>query len=748
MDNRQTLDQHNFRIGVFDIEPARNLVSKNDEVHSLEPRIMDVLCVLASEPGEVLTRDSLIERVWHVEYGADESLTRAIGVLRKTFRDAGEDAEYIETIPKRGYRLTQAVTTLEAPLPHAVPMTGNPDDRGRKGLFAGLAAAALIIAAFAGYFALSPDNKPTPAETNANLGADESEVISIAVLPFDDFSEAKDQEYFANGISEELLNVLARVDGLRVASRTSAFTFKDHEAKIGEIADVLNVGHILVGSVRKSGTTLRISAQLIDTSNDQQVWSQTYDRPLSAENLFEIQDTIAHAIVGELKGELPIDATFESSRPTSLEAYELYMRSRYQSNKRLPDPLRASVVGFKQAIELDPEFAPAYSALGETYIFLWAYAGADRTEMNEMAAPYLARALELAPDSAEVLTSAAANEPNLEKAILLAERAIAANANYAPAYHRSGRLLITAGRHEQALATLQKGRALDPLSAIILTNIFTLQKDMGAREAALRTAKDNMKLNPHAPFGYIQVATLKIDEGDYQGAHAMLKDAQVLNPIDTATTRLLSSIYTQVGLFDHALAVANRRPEERAFALIASGDAEAARKIANTEAYETGQIYYRLGDFSKAYPTLRRLADRLNLIDRLIDRRKAALLAAVTEVYQREGDAQADHMLAKLAELTEGKDPSEFSLPHHFTTSGNLEFLRGNFETGIKMYARAADLGLAEAGAEFMRFPGVDEIRHKPEWKLVEKQLKENAARHRAAIEAQLANPKPNWITP
>jgi len=145
---------------------------------------------------------------------------------------------------------------------------------------------------------------------------------SIAVLPFDDFSQAKDQEYFANGISEELLNVLARIDGLRVASRTSAFSFQGSGADTSTIAKALDVGHIVEGSIRKSGTTLRITAQLIDTSNDQHMWSETYDRPLTAENLFEIQDEIAKAIVSELRGRLLINTQDTVSRTESLEAYQ------------------------------------------------------------------------------------------------------------------------------------------------------------------------------------------------------------------------------------------------------------------------------------------------------------------------------------------------------------------------------------------------------------------------------------------
>jgi len=167
----------------------------------------------------------------------------------------------------------------------------------------------------------APDVPEVVVQTDLVEPTEVDEKISIAVLPFEDFSSDKDQDYFAKGISEELLNVLARIDGLRVSSRTSSFAFKERNASTGEIAEALNVKHILEGSIRKSGATLRITAQLIKTENDEHMWSETYDRPLTAENIFAIQDEIAAAIVAELKGRLSIGETEESDRTASLEAY-------------------------------------------------------------------------------------------------------------------------------------------------------------------------------------------------------------------------------------------------------------------------------------------------------------------------------------------------------------------------------------------------------------------------------------------
>ena len=243
-----------------------------------------------------------------------------------------------------------------------------------NGVLVGLLAVALVVIAWQNFGSSKADPQQTvEVQSSEDESGSEAETTeeakqSIAVLPFEDFSEDKTQDYFARGISEELLNVLARIDGLRVASRTSAFAFKDEGKSVSEIAEALDVAHVLEGSIRKSRTTLRITAQLIDTSNDEHLWSDTYDRPLTAENLFQIQDEISEAIVTALKGKLTIKPPEASGRTLSLEAYETYLKAREDHNKRLPEPLKTAEVGFKKVIRLDPNFAPAYSGLADTYM--------------------------------------------------------------------------------------------------------------------------------------------------------------------------------------------------------------------------------------------------------------------------------------------------------------------------------------------------------------------------------------------
>ncbi len=256
--------------------------------------------------------------------------------------------------------------------------------------------------------------RPASTPLEANLGditasaENEIDPASIAVLPFADLSPGKDQEYFSDGIAEEILNVLVRVDGLSVSSRTSSFQFKGRDIGIPEIAENLKVQHILEGSVRKSGDTLRITAQLIDTSNDRHLWSDTFDRPLTAENIFEIQDEIAQAIVDAL-GE-SIEALAKTkvavTVPTkNLTAYDLFLKARplYQSRTDLD---RADML-LAQAVEQDPQFAGAWEmrASLQSLMVDYDYAVTARDEVEQKTVEFAERALAINADSAVAIAA-------------------------------------------------------------------------------------------------------------------------------------------------------------------------------------------------------------------------------------------------------------------------------------------------------------------------------------------------------
>lgn len=308
-------------------------------------------------------------------------------------------------------------------------------------------------------------DQPTVAET--------SSAASIAVLPFVNMSADAENEYFSDGISEELLNVLVRVEGLKVASRTSSFSFKGKDIAIPAIAEQLDVEHVLEGSVRKSGNRVRVTAQLIDVKSDKHLWSDTYDRELT--DIFAIQDEIAQHIVEALKQALGAGAaptSLASTRSTdNLEAYQLYLQGRYLWQQRGEENIRNSIDIFKQVIDMDPGFARAWSSLAAAYAVLDGYSDESLAAMAPLAREAADKAIELDPNLAEPHGIYGFLEGqdggDWAKGEAAYQRALELEPGNATLHGWYGIHLIEAGYVKDAYAPMQKAYELDPVSGLI-----------------------------------------------------------------------------------------------------------------------------------------------------------------------------------------------------------------------------------------------------------------------------------------
>ncbi len=574
------------------------------------------------------------------------------------------------------------------------------------------------------------------------------EKMSIAVMPFEDFSSDKDQEYFANGISEELLNVLARIKGLRVSSRTSSFALKERNASTGEIADALGVKHILEGSVRKSGTTLRITAQLIDASNDEHMWSETYDRPLTAENLFAVQDEIAAAIVAELKGKLSLAPVKHAPRTDSLEAYELYLRARQRMNIRKPDTLRAAEAGFKSVIALDPEFAPAFSGLADTYLLMENYTDMQTEESIRLARPHVERGLELSPRSAETLTTAsffAMVENDYEKAVALADRAIAANPNHSDAYLRKFNAMVSWGDGQRTLTTIQEALALDPLSPVILSNVSYAQLQIGDREAAKKTMRDNVRWNPDSPFGLNSLAEISYEDGDIASAHSLYMDALAINPENTVSQYALANVYFTVGMAG-AVSTVSKQSDNIAIALFLGGQKQESQKLVADNPDNVGMSYvlFASGDVKGAYPGYRKFVTDNNVVQGNLIPAFAVYHGFIAYIFKENGDSDAGILAQKLANYFGSKTAADYNLSNDLRAGIIFQLIKDDEAAAYEWIDRYLDLGFA--GELFFTTPPFDKLRGAPQFAKRETRMKQNAARRRAEIEKQLASPKPNWV--
>ncbi|MDX1508397.1 MAG: hypothetical protein R3358_08965, partial [Woeseiaceae bacterium] len=344
------------------------------------------------------------------------------------------------------YELTPEGVKRESEVDRSQSVTGETGKRLNVVIVVLLA----IAVAFFGWGQLRQPAPPGAAATASSAATSEP---SIAVLPFADLSPQGDQGYFADGISEELLNVLAQINGLKVAARTSSFQFRGDNHNIPDIGATLNVRTVLEGSVRKAGDQLRITAQLIDVDSGYHLWSATYDRQL--DNVFAVQDEIATSIVDALKLKLELPAEGLVDRGTDSAAFDLYLRGRNLARDPAKEDLLRALDYYEQAVNIDPDFSQVYGAIASAWVWLEDYGGVESQEAFDKAEPAAKRALELDPTQAAALTAMGFVEDRRYDNDIAArdyfERALAANPTYIEAYTLYADTLADLGESLKAL---------------------------------------------------------------------------------------------------------------------------------------------------------------------------------------------------------------------------------------------------------------------------------------------------------
>jgi TolB-like protein/lipoprotein NlpI len=398
----------------------------------------------------------------------------------------------------------------------------------------------IVIAAvlLTGVIALRPwrllASKPAAASANqidataAAVTGSTAPERSIAVLPFTDMSEKKDQEYFSDGLSEELIDMLAKVPDLRVPARTSSFYFKDQHATIAEIAKALGVSHLLEGSVRKAGNTVRVTAQLIRADNGYHLWSQTYDR--DAKDIFKVQDDIAVRVVEELKLSLPATSSSNARGTENTAAYNQYLLGKKLLDQPTPDSFRSAIEAFKSAVALDPDYAAAYSRLGLAEAGLADLTG-DSTGLTRATAA-AERAITLAPASADGYFARAYVRSNFlwdwDGASADFKKALAIDANNPDILLGYSQLLATKGNLAEALAAVDKAIQIDPLFASLYSLRGRLLMEAGYLPAARDAYQQLLKINPAHPHANVDLAGIDLLQGHAdQALLALQKPAEV-----------------------------------------------------------------------------------------------------------------------------------------------------------------------------------------------------------------------------
>lgn len=450
-----------IRFGEFEFDPDAGSLKKGGYRVKLATQPAQLLSLLLERRGELVSREELRTQLWGEAQFADSehSLNVAVAKLREALEDSADNPRFIATVPRRGYRFIGAVTAMEPPVeaPAAIPI---PSQKGWRRLLP-VAAAMLGIAVLAAFGSrVLYRGAPHPPAGR----------IRLAVLPFANLSGDSNQEYFCDGLTEEMITALGRLqpDRLGVIARSSVMRYKKGAPPVHDIGGDLGVDYILEGSVRRDGSRARVTAQLVQVKDQSNVWAGTYDRDIR--DLISVQSELARAVAGEVGLTLNSARTAGLGRAVDPQAHEEYLRGRYQWNKRNLDGFLKAMKHFQRAIEIDPLYASAYAGLADSYLLLGGtYAFPEEVIPKARAAAR--KALEIDPNLAEAHTSLGLIAMNYDWDWAASEReyklALEINPNYPTAHHWYAEFLIAQGRFDQALAEVGKARELDPLSLII-----------------------------------------------------------------------------------------------------------------------------------------------------------------------------------------------------------------------------------------------------------------------------------------
>jgi TolB-like protein/Tfp pilus assembly protein PilF len=458
---------------------------------------------------------------------------------------------------------------------------------------------------------VEPVAKPAPV-AEPPIANDEK---SVAVLPFVNMSSDPEQEFFSDGISEEILNVLTRIPGLKVAARTSSFQFKGQNRDIADIARQLKVNHILEGSVRKAGNQLRITAQLIEAESGFHLWSDTFDRQL--EDVFAIQDEIAGAIAGELRARLA-DEELTASTPVDMQAYDLYLKGRALVSTRRGTNLLQAIELLQQVLDIAADYAPAMASMAKAYVVLPYFSeiipvGTARAEARRWAE----QALQIEPDNTEALAvmGIVHNEVDLdpEKALEVLERAVQANPGSAVANNFLGDIYTRIGDLERAMIYEAKAAELDPLSPVMLTDLGNVHVLAGELQKVIELANRALELDPDFSHALVQLTDVNFMLGNreaFDHAAERMSLASTVRKADMGTIQLQSALLS--GQIDQARSLLEQRvklierdaldPTTLAFEAVALGDFDLAGRLL--------QLAFEQGDGTWAFPLWVRLPEQ------------------------------------------------------------------------------------------------------------------------------------------
>ncbi|PYX22009.1 MAG: hypothetical protein DMG82_16080 [Acidobacteria bacterium] len=559
------------RFGVFEVDLKACELRKHGFRIKLAEQPFQVLAFLLERPGEIVTREELRDRLWpgdtFVDF--DHGLNNAVMRVREVLLDSSEHPRYVETVPRRGYRFVAPVeeTSVPPPVPATIELEGGSTSPASSASNPVLAhtisehpgvprwftsrlagAIAIVVVGLAALLAFT-----IHARNVATNQVNATRSTSLVVLPLENLSGDKDQDYFADGMTDELIANLAKIRSLHVISRSTAMTYKGTRKPLSEIARELNVDAVVEGTVMRVGSRVRITAELVQVSTDHHLWADTYESQMG--DVLALQNRVSAAIVNEIRINLTPEERERLAKTPAVapEAYENYLKGLYYWNKRSDENLTRAIGYFERATQLDPNYALAYAGLSDCYAIISAeiFGTMPASEAAPKARAAAVRALELDPTLAEAQTSLATEKFNYEwdwsGAAQGFERAIGLNPSYATAYQRYSLYLIAMGRAQDSFAQIQKARELDPLSLSINFSLGWRLYMARQYDAAITQLKDTLEMDPSYELPHLVAGQAYEQKGNYALAIPELRKAVELSRGTPLMVSALAHAYARSG---------------------------------------------------------------------------------------------------------------------------------------------------------------------------------------------------------
>ena len=541
----------------FLLDPKARVLFRRGEMVPLYPKAIEVLTFLVEHSGQLASKEDLLAKVWPDTFVEEGTLTRSVSVLRKALGDTPDGHNFIVTVPKRGYRFVAEVREEETGSGNGdralnAGGTTTPQSLTKSGILRNrrfIMIAGVVLVLFVGaatYLSWTQLLKKPIAAPR----------IMIAVLPVQNLTGDADREYISDGITEGLIAELGRVnpDRLGVIARTSAMTYKHSMKTVGQIGRELHVEYVVESSLRQSGDRLRMTTQLIRVNDQTHLWSHDYDRTLS--DLMALQDDFARSIASGIRVELAAVAhqPLPGRYTANPDAYLAYLEGRFYWNQRTVTSLERAIVHLHQAIELDPNFALAYTGLADAYCSLGVIGDVAPGEVFPKARVAAEKALMLDDALADAHTSLAYVKFGYDWDWKAGEaefrRAIALNPNYATAHQWYGQFLRLMGREEEAILEGQKSLELDPRSLIINTEAGLPYHYLGRYDEALQHFRKALELDPNFALAHHDIGWVLEAQGKYPEAISEFERAVQISDV--------AALWSSLG---HAYGMAGRRQD-------------------------------------------------------------------------------------------------------------------------------------------------------------------------------------------